>query len=96
MSPNVNANLDNNYQYVIDNPVPNAFKSILNLPENNSNNNKSNINNIHTNSVYNYILKNGQSNNRYNNNLILTPSKIYKRNIQKVILKIINIFKNMH
>jgi hypothetical protein len=87
MSPNINANLDNNYQYVIDNPVPNAFKSILNLPENNSNNNKSNINNIHTNSVYNYILKNGQSNNRYNNNLILTPSKIYKPKYPKSNIK---------
>ena len=76
LNPNPNINIDN-CEYLIDNPVPNTFTSLLNIPEKNNNNN------MYTNSEFNYILKKGQTNNKYNNNLVLTPSKIYKPKFPK-------------
>ena len=71
-----NANLEN-YQYLIDNPVPNTFNSVLNVPDSDANDN---INNIYNNSKYNYLLNNRDNNSK---NIILTPSKLYKPKFPK-------------
>ena len=73
-SPNVNVG---DYQYLIDNPVPNTFNSVLNVPDSDANDN---INNIYNNSKYNYLLNNRDNNSK---NIILTPSKLYKPKFPK-------------
>ena len=73
-SPNVNVG---DYQYLIDNPVPNTFNSVLNVPDSDANNNK---NNIYNNSQYNYLLNNRDNNSK---NIILTPSKLYRPKFPK-------------
>ena len=71
-----NVNLEN-YKYLIDNPVPNTFNSVLNTPDSDANDN---INNIYNNSQFNYLINNRDNNSK---NIILTPSKLNKTKFPK-------------